>query len=138
MNITNDLIENYEKVKEGKEPELEPEPDTTELRLMNEIRAELSDQRMELQSILEKICGIAEARFARCKEMDYRAINQMIKRELSLYPRSKTVNPSLLKTITKRIQIYPDRSISIELINGYTAREVTMCVHASTGSISAN
>lgn len=105
---------------------------------MNEIRAELSDQRMELQSILEKICGIAEARFARCKEMDYRAINQMIKRELSLYPRSKTVNPSLLKTITKRIQIYPDRSISIELINGYTAREVTMCVHASTGSISAN
>ena len=74
---------------------------------------------IDIEKAVQKITELAEVRFENAPECDYSAIDEKIKKELSIHPKVEKPDVRLLKDIVKRIAYFKDKTIEMELINGY-------------------
>ena len=80
---------------------------------------EMSKITVNISLIVERITELAEARFENALEYDYTAIDEKIKKALSIHPKSEKLDGKLLNSIVKKIRYTPSKTIEMELINGY-------------------
>lgn len=113
----NNLIDNYEQIKGVDETISEQSIAIT--RLENELADDMEKMTVDIENAVQKITELAEMRFNNAPECDYSAIDEKIKRELSIHPKSEKLDVKLLKDIVKRITWSKDKTIEMELINGY-------------------
>lgn len=113
----NDLIDDYEKI-EGVN-ETEAEQDIEIARLESELADDMEKMTVDIEKAVQKITELAEARFNNAPECDYSAIDERIKKELSIHPKSETPDSKLLEDTVKRIAYLSNGTVEIELINGY-------------------
>mgnify|MGYP001091436197 CR=1 FL=1 len=121
--ITNKLIESLKFTDEEQKDAIEQS--TEEIRMTNEMLNAMSDSSSEIQEVIDSICAIFELRFNQCESQDFEAINDKIRKELSLRVRTDKPDMKLIKSIVKRIGLSPDKTIELELINGYLAKGET-------------
>lgn len=115
--VLNDLMDNYKKI-EGVN-ETEAEQDIEIARLENELADDMEKMTVDIEKAVQKITELAEARFNNAPECDYSAIDERIKKELSIHPKSETPDSKLLEDTVKRIAYLSNGTVEIELINGY-------------------
>lgn len=113
----NYLIDNYERIKGVNETASEQNIEIK--RLENELADEMDKMTVDIEKAVQKITELAEVRFDNAPECDYSAIDEKIKKELSIHPRIEKPDVKLLKYIVKRISCSKDKTIEMELINGY-------------------
>ena len=117
VETTNHLIDNYERIKGVNETVSERNLEIK--RLENELADEMEKMAVDLEKAVRKITELAEVRFDNAPECDYSAIDEKIKKELSIHPKIEKPDVKLLKDIVKRIAYSKDKTIEMELINGY-------------------
>ena len=117
VETTNHLIDNYERIKGVNETVSERNLEIK--RLENELADEMEKMAVDLEKAVRKITELAEVRFDNAPECDYSAIDEKIKKELSIQPKIEKPDVRLLKDIVKRIAYSKDKTIEMELINGY-------------------
>lgn len=117
METTNYLIDNYERIKGINETVSERNIEIK--RLENELADEMDKMTIDIEKAVQKITELAEVRFNNAPECDYSAIDEKIKKELSIHPKVEKPDVRLLKDIVKRIAYFKDKTIEMELINGY-------------------
>lgn len=115
--VLNDLIDDYKKI-EGVN-ENEAEQDIEIARLESELADDMEKMAVDIEKAVQKITELAEARFNNALECDYSAIDERIKKELSIHPKSETPDSKLLEDTVKRIAYLSNGTVEIELINGY-------------------
>ena len=115
--VLNDLIDDYKKI-EGVN-ETEAEQDIEIARLESELADDMEKMTVDIEKAVQKITELAEARFNNALECDYSAIDERIKKELSIHPKSETPDSKLLEDTVKRIAYLSNGTVEIELINGY-------------------
>ena len=115
--VLNDLIDDYEKI-EGVN-ETEPKQNIEIARLESELADDMEKMTVDIEKAVQKITELAEARFNNAPECDYSAIDERIKKELSIHPKSETPDSKLLEDTVKRIAYLSNGTVEIELINGY-------------------
>lgn len=113
----NHLIDNYEQIKGVDETISEQSIAIT--RLENELADDMEKMAVDIENTVRKITELAEMRFNNAPECDYSAIDEKIKRELSIHSKSEKPDVRLLKNIVKRMTYSKDKMIEMELINGY-------------------
>lgn len=113
----NGLIDNYEQIKGVSG--VAAEQSIIIIRLENEIADDMEKMAVDIEKAVQKITELAEQRFNNAPECDYSAIDEKIKRELSIHPKSEKLDVKLLEDIVKRITYSKDKIIEMELINGY-------------------
>lgn len=113
----NHLIDDYEMIKgvavndSGQSVEV--------IRLENELTDEMAKITVDIDGTVQKIIDLAEIRFQNAAACDYTAIDKDIKRELSIHPKLESADATILNRIVKQIKYTPNKTIEIELINGY-------------------
>jgi len=117
VETTNYLIDNYERIKGINETVSERNIEIK--RLENELADEMDKMTIDIEKAVQKITELAEVRFNNAPECDYSAIDEKIKKELSIHPKVEKPDVRLLKDIVKRIAYFKDKTIEMELINGY-------------------
>lgn len=115
--VLNDLIDDYKKI-EGVN-ETEPKQNIEIARLESELADDMEKMTVDIEKAVQKITELAEARFNNALECDYSAIDERIKKELSIHPKSETPDSKLLEDTVKRIAYLSNGTVEIELINGY-------------------
>ena len=115
--VLNDLMDNYKKI-EGVN-ETEPKQNIEIARLESELADDMEKMTVDIEKAVQKITELAEARFNNAPECDYSAIDERIKKELSIHPKSETPDSKLLEDTVKRIAYLSNGTVEIELINGY-------------------
>ncbi len=115
--VLNDLIDDYEKI-EGVN-ETEPKQNIEIARLESELADDMEKMTVDIEKAVQKITELAEARFNNAPECDYSAIDERIKKELSIHSKSETPDSKLLEDTVKRIAYLSNGTVEIELINGY-------------------
>lgn len=115
--VLNDLIDDYKKI-EGVN-ETEPKQNIEIARLESELADDMEKMTVDIEKAVRKITELAEARFNNALECDYSAIDERIKKELSIHPKSETPDSKLLEDTVKRIAYLSNGTVEIELINGY-------------------
>lgn len=115
--VLNDLIDDYKKI-EGVN-ETEPKQNIEIARLESELADDMEKMTVDIEKAVQKITELAEARFNNAPECDYSAIDERIKKELSIHPKSETPDSKLLEDTVKRIAYLSNGTVEIELINGY-------------------
>lgn len=115
--VLNDLMDNYKKI-EGVN-ETEPKQNIEIARLESELADDMEKMTVDIEKAVQKITELAEARFNNALECDYSAIDERIKKELSIHPKSETPDSKLLEDTVKRIAYLSNGTVEIELINGY-------------------
>lgn len=115
--VLNDLIDDYKKI-EGVN-ETEPKQNIEIARLESELADDMEKMTVDIEKAVRKITELAEARFNNALECDYSAIDERIKKELSIHPKSETPDAKLLEDTVKRIAYLSNGTVEIELINGY-------------------
>ena len=115
--VLNDLIDDYKKI-EGVN-EIEPKQNIEIARLESELADDMEKMTVDIEKAVQKITELAEARFNNAPECDYSAIDERIKKELSIHPKSETPDSKLLEDTVKRIAYLSNGTVEIELINGY-------------------
>ncbi len=115
--VLNDLIDDYKKI-EGVN-ETEAEQDIEIARLESELADDMEKMTADIEKAVQKITELAEARFNNAPECDYSAIDERIKKELSIHQKSETPDSKLLEDTVKRIAYLSNGTVEIELINGY-------------------
>lgn len=115
--VLNDLIDDYKKI-EGVN-ETEPKQNIEIARLESELADDMEKMTVDIEKAVQKITKLAEARFNNALECDYSAIDERIKKELSIHPKSETPDSKLLEDTVKRIAYLSNGTVEIELINGY-------------------
>lgn len=115
--VLNDLIDDYKKI-EGVN-ETEAEQDIEIARLESELADDMEKMTVDIEKAVQKITELAEARFNNAPECDYSAIDERIKKELSIHPKSETPDSKLLEDTVKKIAYLSNGTVEIELINGY-------------------
>ena len=113
----NELIDRYDEI-QGVNLE-KTEIGIEVMRLENELADEMSKITVNISLIVERITELAEARFENALEYDYTAIDEKIKKALSIHPKSEKLDGKLLNSIVKKIRYTPSKTIEMELINGY-------------------
>ena len=113
----NYLIDNYERIKGVNETTSEQNIEIK--RLENELADDMEKMTVDIETAVRKITDLAEVRFENAPECDYSAIDEKIKKELSIHPKVEKPDVKLLKDIVKRIACSKDKTIEVELINGY-------------------
>lgn len=113
----NELIDRYDEI-QGVNLE-KTEFGIEVMRLENELADEMSKITVNISLIVERITELAEARFENAVEYDYTAIDEKIKKVLSIHPKSEKLDGRLLNSIVKKIKYTPNKTIEMELINGY-------------------
>lgn len=98
------------------------EPSGEEIIMTNEILKMMSTPSAELTDIIDSVRSIAELRFRKCVSQDYKAIDNRILKELSIHAKSDKIDTRLINSIVRKIRLYPDKTIDIELINGFIAK----------------
>lgn len=112
IDILNDLIRNYDKIKADETDEIFEENPGVNL------TEEINNLRNDVSSIVNSIVRAAEMRFEHCTGQDYTAIDENIKRKLSISCEKDEIDTNLVKDIVKSIRLYPNKVVEIELING--------------------
>lgn len=115
--VLNDLIDDYKKI-EGVN-ETEPKQNIEIARLESELADDMEKMTVDIEKAVQKITELAEARFNNAPECDYSAIDERIKKELNIHPKSETPDSKLLEDTVKRIAYLSNGTVEIELINGY-------------------
>ena len=115
--VLNDLIDDYKKI-EGVN-ETEPKQNIEIARLESELADDMEKMTVDIEKAVQKITELAEARFNNAPECDYSAIDERIKKELSIHPKSETPDSKLLEDTVKKIAYLSNGTVEIELINGY-------------------
>ena len=115
--VLNDLIDDYKKIKGVNETE--PKQNIEIARLESELADDMEKMTVDIEKAVQKITELAEARFNNAPECDYSAIDERIKKELSIHPKSETPDSKLLEDTVKRIAYLSNGTVEIELINGY-------------------
>lgn len=118
--ILNNIIESLEITCEQHDEVTEQSSD--EIMITNEMFKMMSTPSAELTDIIDSIRSIAELRFGECVSQDYKAIENKILKELSIHSKLDKPDTSLIENIVRKIRLYPDKTIDIELINGYIAK----------------
>ena len=113
----NELIDRYDEI-QGVNLE-KTEMGIEVMRLENELADEMSKITVNISLIVERITELAKARFENALEYDYTAIDEKIKKVLSIHPKSEKLDGKLLNRIVKKIRYTPSKTIEMELINGY-------------------
>lgn len=113
----NNLIDNYEMIESAAFNH--SEQDIEVIRLENELADEMAKITVDIDDMVQKIIGLAEIRFQNAAACDYSAIDKNIKKELSIHPKLESADAKILNRIVKQIKYTPNKSIEIELINGY-------------------
>ncbi len=112
--ITNSLIRNPEQIKAD---DIGPiTPNETEIRA--NFTDELNNPKNEIKDIVDSIIKSAELRFSQCTEQDYTAIDENIRKELSIRAEGTEIDVPLIKSMVKIMRLYPNKVIEMELING--------------------
>lgn len=113
----NELIERYDEI-HGVNSE-KSEIGIEVMRLENELADEMTKITVDISLIVEKITELAETRFENAVGYDYTAIDEKIKKALSIHPKTERLDGELLHSIVKKIKYTPSKTIEMELINGY-------------------
>lgn len=113
----NNLIDTYDEIKGVTQSNDEMGTEVTKLE--NELADEMMKITLNISRIVDRITELAEVRFENTKDYDCTAIDEKIKKVLCVHPKSETLDGKLLHSVVKRIRYAPNRTIEIELINGY-------------------
>ena len=116
--ILNEMIRGYEPPKQDAASK---HTDTEEEKALNdEIENDVRESILPPSEIFKKLYRLAAMRFNSCSDECMDAINENIKRELSIRAEKNMVDTKLLKYLAKKIILNKDRTIRMELINGDT------------------
>lgn len=117
VGIMNELIDNYTQIKGVTESN--DAMGTEVIKLENELADEMMKITLNISRVVDRITELAEVRFENTKDYDCTAIDEKIKKVLCVHPKSDTLDGKLLHNVVKRIRYAPNRTVEIELINGY-------------------
>ena len=117
VGIMNELIDNYTQIKGVTQSN--DAMGTEVIKLENELADEMMKITLNISRVVDRITELAEVRFENTKDYDCTAIDEKIKKVLCVHPKSETLDGKLLHNVVKRIRYAPNRTIEIELINGY-------------------
>lgn len=114
--LLNELTDDLEMIEYTAEKDYER--DTEVIRLTNEINDIIGSSKSEAADVIERIMNLASKKFKMCKAGDNTEITKSIKTELAIYPQKDTVDGNVVSKIISGIKMYPDKHISVQLING--------------------
>lgn len=112
--IVNSLIRKPEQIKAERVKPMSANDEDFDINFAEELR----NPRNELKDIVDEITRAAELRFEQSIDQDYTAIDQNIRKELSIRAVKPELDVKLIKDITKIMRLYPNKVVEIELING--------------------
>ena len=98
--------------------EKEYEKDVAIIQAQNEVNQMTENPESELENIIEGILNLASIKFQRCKAGDSTALTEKIKECMAIYPKQEMPDGNTMEKVIRKIQMYPNRRLNIELING--------------------
>lgn len=104
-------------------PESGYEKDITVIQAHNEMIAVMENPQSDAQTMLEKIMNLASAKFNLCEVGDNTAITDKIKEIMAVYSKQEMPDGKIIGKVVRKIKMYPDKEIEIELINGKKIRK---------------
>lgn len=94
------------------------ERDTTVIQAQNEMNAMLENPATEIETAIEGILNLASVKFKRCKAGDNTALTEKMKEYMAIYPKQEMPDGNIMEKVIRRILMYPNRRLKIELLNG--------------------
>lgn len=94
------------------------EKDVAIIQAQNEVNQMTENPEIELENIIEGILNLASIKFQRCKAGDSTALTEKIKECMAIYPKQEMPDGNTMEKVIRKIQMYPNRRLNIELING--------------------
>ena len=114
--ILNDISDNLETIKVDTYKNFDK--DESILYAENALYEAMENSEADASEVIEKMLELASAKFNRCMSGDYSAITKKIELSMAVYPHKEIADGNIINDVIKTIKISPDKTITVELING--------------------